>query len=304
MKLFAIFPGQGSQKIGMGRDLMQTDLAQKRFAEADHALGFSLSSICFEGPAETLTATPIAQPAILTVSTILFELFVTAQGAKHEIVAAAGHSLGEYTALVAAGAINFRDAVRLVHNRGRYMQEAVPVGLGKMVAVLGKEVAEIESALAQVQDGVVQIANINAPGQVVIGGHAKAVDEALTYMPGVKSVALAVSAPFHSSLMKPAEEALARDLATLEVRPAQFAVYSNYSAKALFSPTDIRAALKSQVCGRVRWVECVENAARETGPERVVEFGAGAVLSGMVKRIDPTLARGSVDSAEAAEESF
>ena len=199
--IFAMFPGQGSQKIGMGSGLISTFPKANEFFEiAESQLGFSLKQLCLEGPIERLTMTENAQPAILTVSTIAY----AALQASHDVkpVIAAGHSLGEYSALVAAKAISFSDAVLLVHKRGRYMQEAVPVGTGKMVAVLGKEIADIEDVLAKVGDGVAEIANINAPGQIVVSGDVAGVSAFVAGLGKARVIELPVSAPFHSSLMK------------------------------------------------------------------------------------------------------
>lgn len=296
-----LFPGQGSQKVGMGKELWESsELAKEIFRRADDALGFALSKLCFEGPAEELTATAVAQPAILTVSTICFELAKEAAGAPIKLCAAAGHSLGEYSALVAAGALALEDAVRLVNRRGTYMQEAVPAGRGKMVAILGKELAEIEAAIANLGEGVVEIANINAPGQIVAAGEASAVD-ALRAALGGKVMELPVSAPFHCSLMKPAEIRLAEDLAKLPISKARFPIYANYSARPVTEPEEIRESLRLQVCGRVRWVECMQNAIAEQRPERAIEFGAGNVLSGMLKRINPDVTRVTVGSVEEAK---
>jgi len=298
-KIIGLFPGQGSQKVGMGKQLWDSsEIAKRYFAIADEVLGFSLSKICFEGPAENLTATAVAQPAILTVSTICYEIF-RASSPSLTLAAAAGHSLGEYSALVAAGALKFEDAVLLVHKRGTYMQEAVPVGTGKMAAVLGKEVADIEATLKGVTSGVVQVANVNAPGQVVIAGAAVAVDEAAKALGG-KVIELPVSAPFHCSLMKLAEERLALDLAKVPLQTAKFPVYSNFSTEPLTSPEAIREALRLQVCGRVRWVESMTRAIAECAPEMAIEFGAGNVLAGLLKRISPAVARVNVDSVESA----
>lgn len=299
--IFALFPGQGSQKVGMGKELYEGyALARELFSQADQALGFELSKICFEGPAEKLTLTEIAQPAILTVSTICFRLAQQQPGvAEHQIVAAAGHSLGEYSALVAADAISFEDAVRLVNKRGKYMQEAVPVGTGKMVAVLGKEVAEIEAAIDSSSLEVAQIANINAPGQIVVAGSVAGVGQFVTRLGSAKVIELPVSAPFHCSLMQPAEEKLRIDLAKIEIKKPKFPVFQNFTAAAIDDVEVIRENLALQVCGRVRWVECVENALKSKAPESVWEYGAGNILTGLVKRINSSITRVNIDSPTA-----
>ena len=298
--IFALFPGQGSQKVGMGRQLFEHyDIAKELFAKADEALGFSLSQICFEGPADKLTLTEITQPAILTVSTICFRLAqMQPQAGAHKIVAAAGHSLGEYSALVAADAISFEDAVRLVNKRGRYMQEAVPVGTGRMVAVLGKEVAELQAAIDASGVEVAEIANINAPGQIVVAGSVAGVAGFVEKLGTAKVIDLPVSAPFHCSLMKPAEERLRVDLAGISVKTPKFPVYQNFTASFTNDPETIRENLALQVCGRVRWVECVENVLKEKTPDAVWEYGAGNVLTGLVKRINSGVARVNIDSPE------
>jgi [acyl-carrier-protein] S-malonyltransferase len=284
----------------MGRQLFeQYDLAREIFAQADSALGFSLSTICFEGPADKLTLTEITQPAILTVSTICFRLAQKqTHAASQSIVAAAGHSLGEYSALVAAESITFEDAVRLVNKRGRYMQEAVPVGTGRMVAVLGKEVSELQSAIDASGVEVAEIANINAPGQIVVAGSVAGVAGFVEKLGAAKVIDLPVSAPFHCSLMKPAEERLRKDLASIEFKAPKFPVYQNFTASFSTDPETIRENLALQVCGRVRWVECVENAVREKSPTAAWEYGAGNVLTGLVKRINPNVSRVNIDSPE------
>lgn len=301
-RILALFPGQGSQKVGMGKELFESsELAREIFARADKALGFALSSICFDGPTERLTETEIAQPAILTVSTICFELAKQKFGASLSVVAAAGHSLGEYSALVAAGAVRFEDAVVLVHKRGRYMQNAVPLGMGRMVAVLGKEVPELEAAISKVTTGVVDIANVNAPGQIVVSGSREGIEQFIGILGSAKVIELQVSAPFHCRLMEPAAIELAKDLDAVEITSGNFPVIANVKAAPLNAPVDIRQALKQQVCGRVRWVESMENAVKEFSPTMAVEFGNGNVLSGLLKRINPSLARFECGSLSALD---
>jgi len=291
-KIMAMFPGQGSQKVGMGKMLYENyETARELFARADSALDLPLTEICFNGPEEKLVQTAITQPAILTVSSIIFQIWREKQKGAYEVTVALGHSLGEFSALVAAGALKFDDAVMLVHKRGRYMQEAVPIGQGKMVAVLGKEPDEIEAAIQKVESGVAQIANINAPGQIVVSGATASVNEFVAALGKAKVIELSVSAPFHCSLMEPAAKQLAADLKGLEIDKPAFPVIANYSAEYSSDVEVIRRSLELQVCGRVRWVESVKNALNEFKPSAAVEFGEGGVLSGMLKKIDPELER-------------
>lgn len=291
----ALFPGQGSQAVGMGRAFTEASIRAKTFfAEADEALGFSLSKLCFEGPLEELTLTANAQPAILTVSVAAYmEKAISPK-------AAAGHSLGEYSALVAAGALKFADAVRLVNRRGKYMQEAVSPGVGKMIAVLGPTPEEIETAISKVSVGVKEIANLNCPGQTVIAGDVIGVDALGAELSaiGAKVVPLNVSAPFHCSLMKSAADKLAVDLDSVEINDPAFPVYANATAKPVTTAEEIRSALKVQVCASVRWTESILNALKDTGVTTAVEYGAGKVLSNLMKRIDPLVARIEVSDPE------
>jgi len=284
--LFAMFPGQGSQAVGMGKNYLENEqfkpLAEDLFAQADDALGFSLSQLCLEGPEDTLTLTQFAQPAILTVSTIAFR----ASGKSPKV--AAGHSLGEYSALVAANAITFSEAVKLVHNRGKYMQEAVEPGAGKMIAVLGMEVPELEQAISRSHEGTRSIANINCPGQIVVAGSSEAIDELSKFLlsEGKKVIELKVSAPFHCRLMKPAADKLAQDISKISFKNPEFPVYSNVTAEVISSGDEAKKLLIDQVCAPVRWSEIVTKIIERNEADHAIEFGHGNVLAGLFKRIN------------------
>ncbi|HVV49524.1 MAG TPA: ACP S-malonyltransferase [Polyangia bacterium] len=294
--LALLFPGQGSQKVGMGRALHEADAAARAvFAEADAALGYSLSKLCFEGPEAELTLTANAQPAILTVSIAALRALEARVAVRPAAVA--GHSLGEYSALVAAGALRFADAVRLVHLRGKFMQEAVPAGVGAMAAILGLDAAAVAAACAESAAGeVVSPANLNGGGQVVIAGHKAAVERACAAARarGAKrAVPLPVSAPFHCVLMQPAAEKLAAELARAEVIAPRVPVVTNVEAAPNQDPARVRELLARQVTAPVRWEESVQRLAA-MGVTRAFELGAGNVLAGLVRRIAPAI---TVESA-------
>ncbi len=285
-----LFPGQGSQAVGMGHDLVENfPAARAVFAEADDALGFSLSRLCFEGPAEELQLTENTQPAILTASVAALRVMEAAGLPRPAFVA--GHSLGEYSALVAAGALSLATAVRTVRARGHYMQAAVPVGVGAMAAILGADLETVAAACAEAAQGeVCSPANINSPKQIVIAGNAGAVDRAIEILKarGVrKAVKLNVSAPFHCALMQPAQERLAADLAEIEFNELSVPLVTNVDAAPIRQGVAARAALVRQVSAPVRWRESIERLVNECGVQTFVEVGPGKVLAGLVRQIAP-----------------
>jgi [acyl-carrier-protein] S-malonyltransferase len=284
-----LFPGQGSQAVGMGMELAEKyAVARQTFEEADATLGIPLSRLCFEGPEDELRRTEITQPSILTVSVATWRVLAE-QGIKPAWVA--GHSLGEYSAHVAAGTLSFADAVRTVHNRGRYMQEAVPAGVGGMAAIIGMDVEKVLQICGDAQQGeVCEPANINSTEQIVISGHKAAVERAValaTERGAKKAVLLPVSAPFHCSLMQPAQERLAHDLNVLPMQNPAIPVMCNVEAAPVQTSEASRDALIRQVTGAVRWDECVRGLI-VNGIETFVEVGPGKVLWGLMRQIDRT----------------
>jgi [acyl-carrier-protein] S-malonyltransferase len=282
-----LFPGQGSQAVGMGKELSDNyAVARRTFEEADEALGYKLSELCFEGPEEKLKLTEITQPAILTVSVAAWRV-LQEKGLQPDFVA--GHSLGEYSAHVAAGTLTFADAVRTVRNRGKYMQEAVPVGVGAMAAILGMPLDKvIELAADAAQEEVCQAANINSPEQIVISGNASAVDRAIKLANergAKKAVSLPVSAPFHCALMQPAQDRLAADLSTLSFQNSSCPVICNVDAEAVTSAEAARSALIRQVTGAVQWEPSVRLLINQ-GVGLFIEVGPGKVLWGLMRQID------------------
>ena len=282
-----VFPGQGSQHVGMGQALAgRFPECRETFEQADAALGAAISTLCFDGPAETLVLTEHTQPALLTVSTAAARALMR-RGVRPGWLA--GHSLGEYSAHVAAGTLSFGDAVRTVRNRGRYMQDAAPVGHGAMAAVMGLDAPLVEQACREAADGqVVSAANLNAPGQVVIAGAAAAVRRAgdRAKALGARRVrALPVSAPFHCALMRPARDRLERDLRALVVSDPAVPVVANLDAEPKRGAAAAVSALVDQVTAPVRWEQVVRRLASE-GVDTYVEVGPGAVLSGLIRRID------------------
>lgn len=293
-----VFPGQGSQYPGMGKEIAENFPAARRvFEEANDALSFDLARLCFDGSEQELKLTANTQPAILTTSIAMLRVLQQETGLSPDF--AAGHSLGEYSALVAAGALSFADAVKTVRQRGTFMQEAVAVGVGAMAAVIGMERGALEQLCADVAEGeVVAPANYNSPEQIVIAGHATAVGRvvALAKDRGARrALPLPVSAPFHCALMEPAAHRLEQVLASVEVSPLAVPVVSNVEAVPCTDPHRVRDLLVQQVCAPVRWVESIAYC-QGAGVEHYLEIGPGKVLIGLIKRIHPEARLQQVDS--------
>jgi [acyl-carrier-protein] S-malonyltransferase len=302
MKTAFVFPGQGSQFVGMGKSLAERfQSAREIFHQADRAVGFSLTELCFEGPAETLQLTKNMQPALLTVSVAAFRV-LHEQGVRPDYVA--GHSLGEYAALVAAQSLAFTDAVRLVYKRGKYMQEAVPVGVGAMAALLKLPAGKLDSILAHAAQGeVVTAANLNSPDQVVIAGHIGAVTRAVELAKSAgarRAIMLPVSAPFHCPLMQPAQEWLAADLDATDFHDLAVPLVNGWRAQVIRTGVEAREGLYQQVPNPVRWSEVIQNLA-SLGVGRFLEVGAGGVLTGLLRNINGELEGSKFGEAEDLE---
>ncbi|HEX7705157.1 MAG TPA: ACP S-malonyltransferase [Thermoanaerobaculia bacterium] len=298
-----VFPGQGSQYTGMGKDVAENfPAARKVFDAIDEALGFSISKLCFEGPDEELKLTENTQPAILSVSAAIHAVLEEHGAARRDLVA--GHSLGEYSAIVSAGGLAAPAAAKIVRARGRFMQEAVPVGTGGMAALIGPSVEDAHAICEEAAEGeVLSVANINAPGQIVIAGTKAAVDRAIDVAKkrGVRrALPLPVSAPFHCALMKPAEDRLRPMIEEAEFKDLWVSLVSNVDASPIGTPTAVRNALLRQVASPVRWVESVQKMV-SMGVKRFVEVGPGSVLTGLIKRIEPNVELVNVSDAASLE---
>lgn len=300
-KIAFLFPGQGSQYVGMGKDIAGSEVGEKLLFQADEALGFPLSSLCFDGPEEELKQTYNTQPAILTVSIVVFEL-LKARGIKPEIVA--GHSLGEYSALTAAGSISFLDAVRLVRIRGQLMHDATKTIEGGMAAIIGLSPREVEEICREASSaGIVQAVNYNSPAQTVISGEKSALDKAieLAQAKGAKrALPLPVSAPFHSSLMDPVAEKFQPELEAVEIQNASVPVIANFTAQPETEVEEIRRNLIKQINGPVRWADSVQYMILQ-GIDTFVEVGPGKVLTGLMRKTNREVACIPVEGQESIE---